>query len=70
MSRWNHTIRAGCQTYIEQGEAEFVMTRLYEAGERLNQVLKQKLDGGEVPQEYLELIVKDWEALRSRHKLG
>ena len=67
MSNWNHTFRAVGRSYVEQGEVEFVMTRFYEAGERLKQALQHKQSGGDVPQEYIDLLVADWDALRKRH---
>jgi hypothetical protein len=69
MSKWNQTFRAVGVSYVEQGEVEFVMTRFYEAGERLKQALLHKQKGGDIPQEYIDVLVADWDSLRTRHKL-
>lgn len=65
--RWNHTFKGGHYEYIEKGEVEFAATRLAEAGERLNQALLHARAGEEMPEEYLDLIQRDWAALAARH---
>ena len=67
MSKWNHIFRAVGRSYVEQGEVEFVMTRFYEAGERLKEALKHKQGGGDVPQEYIDRLVADWNSLKAWH---
>lgn len=65
--RWNHTFKGGHYDYIEKGEVEFAITRIAEAGERLNQALLHARAGGETPKEYLDLIERDWRSLADRY---
>ena len=65
--RWNHTFRGGHYEYIERGEVGFAVSRLAEAGERLQQALSHAREGGEVDGAYLDLIQRDWKALVARY---
>jgi hypothetical protein len=64
---WGHTFRCGGFDYVEQREADALVVRLAEAGERLQQAIKEARSGRLVESEYLDLIQADWEALEAKH---
>lgn len=66
--KWGHTIRAGCVDYVDQREADASVTRLLEAGKRLQEAIKEAREGRLVESEYLDLIQADWKALEARHE--
>lgn len=64
---WGHTIRAGCVDYVDQREANASVTRLAEAGQRLQEAIKEARQGRLVETEYLDLIQADWKAVATRY---
>lgn len=64
---WGHTMRAGCVDYVAQREADASVTRLVEAGQRLQEAIKEAREGRLVETEYLDLIQADWKALEDRY---
>lgn len=64
---WGHTIRAGCIDYVDQREADASVTRLAEAGQRLQEAIKEARAGRLVETEYLDLIQADWKAVATRY---
>jgi hypothetical protein len=64
---WGHTMRAGCVDYVEVREADASVSRLVEAGQRLQEAIKEAREGRLVETEYLDLIQADWKALEARY---
>jgi len=67
--KWSHTFRGGHYDYIEKGEVGFALSRLAEAGQRLQEALSHARGGGSVDEAYLDLIQKDWAALAARYEV-
>lgn len=65
--RWSHTFKGGHYEYIEKGEVGYALSRISEAGERLQEALSHARAGGKVDEAYLDLIQRDWDALVARY---